>query len=163
MLQPRASSPPSAKKSAWTVRTEAITRKAACGPRRTARIIPPPRCPLDPVPGIVKLIICAAKMKAPRTPIRGIVRSSICRLQPLRGIPGYRRRSRPQRRPHGGGEQGICHVHGRFSFLEHHFMITNIAAHQNLNAIPASSDQSVSAAVSPYFTPKSREKLSETS
>ena len=78
MLHPSASSPPSAKKSAWTVRTEAMTRKAACGPRRMARIIPPPRCPLDPVPGIVKLIICEAKMKAPSTPIRGIVRSSSC-------------------------------------------------------------------------------------
>ena len=29
MLQPSASSPPSAKKSAWTVRTEAVTRNAA--------------------------------------------------------------------------------------------------------------------------------------
>ena len=87
MLQPRASSPPSAKKSAWTVRTEAITRKAACGPRRMARIIPPPRCPLDPVPGIVKLIIWLAKMKAPRTPIRGIVRSSICRFSRFEANP----------------------------------------------------------------------------
>ena len=77
ILQPSASRPPSAKKSAWTVRTEAMTRKAAWGPRRMARIIPPPRCPLEPVPGIVKLIICAAKMKAPSTPIRGIVLSSI--------------------------------------------------------------------------------------
>jgi len=76
MLQPRASRPPSAKKRAWTVNTEAMTRKAACGPRRTARIIPPPRCPLEPVPGIVKLIIWEAKMKAPRTPMRGIFRSS---------------------------------------------------------------------------------------
>jgi hypothetical protein len=32
------------------------------------------------VPGIVKLIICAAKMKAPRTPIRGISFSSIVSL-----------------------------------------------------------------------------------
>ena len=78
MLHPSASSPPSAKKSAWTVNTEAMTRKAACGPRRTARIIPPPRCPLDPVPGIVKLIIWEAKMKAPSTPISGIFRSSRC-------------------------------------------------------------------------------------
>jgi len=37
-------------------------------------------------------------------------------LQPLRGIPRYGRRSRPHRRPHGGGEQGICHVHLRISF-----------------------------------------------
>ena len=78
MLHPSASSPPSAKKSAWTVSTEAMTRKAACGPRRIARIIPPPRCPLDPVPGIVKLIIWEAKMKAPSTPISGIFRSSRC-------------------------------------------------------------------------------------
>jgi hypothetical protein len=76
MLQPRASSPPSAKKDACTVNTEAMTRKAACGPRRIARIIPPPRWPLDPVPGIVKLIIWDAKMNAPTTPIRGIFRSS---------------------------------------------------------------------------------------
>ena len=30
-----------------------------------------PRCPLDPVSGIVKLIIWAAKMKVPRTPMSG--------------------------------------------------------------------------------------------
>jgi hypothetical protein len=71
MLQPRASKPPSAKKNACTVNTEAMTRNAAYGPRRIVRISPPPRCPLDPVPGIEKLIICAAKMKAPSTPIMG--------------------------------------------------------------------------------------------
>jgi hypothetical protein len=40
------------------------------------RISPPPRWPLDPVPGIVKLIIWAAKINAPRTPMRGIFPSS---------------------------------------------------------------------------------------
>src|SRR3990172_760039 len=77
MLHPRASSPPSAKNSAWTVRTEAIARKAAWGPRRAARIMPPPRWPLDPVPGIEKLIIGAANTNAAATPMRGAVRSSI--------------------------------------------------------------------------------------
>ena len=71
MLQPNASSPPSAKKKAWTVRTEAITRNAAYGPRSAVRINPPPRCPLDPVPGIEKLIIWEAKMNAPSMPIMG--------------------------------------------------------------------------------------------
>lgn len=33
-----------------------------------------PRCPRDPVPGIVKLIIREAKMTAPSTPIGGIFR-----------------------------------------------------------------------------------------
>jgi hypothetical protein len=50
-----------------------MVRKAAWGPRSIARIIPPPRWPLEPVVGMVKLIICAAKMKAPRTPMRGTV------------------------------------------------------------------------------------------
>jgi hypothetical protein len=34
-------------------------------------------CPLEPVPGIVKLIIMAAKINAPITPISGIVLLSI--------------------------------------------------------------------------------------
>jgi hypothetical protein len=80
MLQPSARSPPSAKKNACTVSTDAITIKAAYGPMSMASIIPPPKCPLEPVPGIVKLIICAAKMKAPRTPMRGIIFSSISSL-----------------------------------------------------------------------------------
>ena len=76
MLQPSASNPPSAKKSACTISTEATTRNAACGPRRIASSRPPPRWPLDPVPGILKLIICAANRNAPSTPISGTRRSS---------------------------------------------------------------------------------------
>ena len=76
MLAPRASSPPSAKNSAWTARIEAITRKAASGPNRMASISAPPRWPLEPVPGMAKLSICAAKTKAPATPISGILLSS---------------------------------------------------------------------------------------
>src|SRR4030042_1320575 len=41
-----------------------------------ARIMPPPRGPLEPVAGIVKLIIWAAKINAPRTPIIGTLCSS---------------------------------------------------------------------------------------
>lgn len=78
MLQPSASRPPSAKNRDCTISTEAIARNPAYGPRRIASIMPPPICPLDPVAGMVKLIICAAKMNAPRTPIRGIICSSIC-------------------------------------------------------------------------------------
>ncbi len=76
MLQPSASRPPSAKNSACTMSTEAMTRKAACGPSRIASSKPPPRWPLDPVPGMAKLIICAANRKAPSTPINGTRRSS---------------------------------------------------------------------------------------
>ncbi len=76
MLHPSARRPPSAKKSAWTTRTEASVRKAAWGPSRIARIIPPPRWPLEPVAGMLKLIIWAAKMNAPRTPINGARASS---------------------------------------------------------------------------------------
>jgi hypothetical protein len=43
----------------------------------TVKIMPPPMCPLEPVPGMVKLIIMAAKMNAPITPINGIVLLSI--------------------------------------------------------------------------------------
>jgi hypothetical protein len=39
--------------------------------------MPPAMCPLEPVPGMVKLIIIAAKINAPMTPIRGIVLLSI--------------------------------------------------------------------------------------
>lgn len=76
MLQPRASSPPSAKKSACTARMAAMTRKPAYGPSRTARMRPPPRWPLDPVPGMVKFSIWQAKMKAPITPMSGTSRTS---------------------------------------------------------------------------------------
>jgi hypothetical protein len=45
MLQPRASSPPSAKKSACTVRMEAMASRGALGSRRTDSRRPPPRWP----------------------------------------------------------------------------------------------------------------------
>ncbi len=80
ILHPKARSPPSAKNRAWTVRMDAMVRKAACGPSRIARIIPPPKCPLEPVPGIEKLIIWAAKMNAPRTPMSGALLSSMFSL-----------------------------------------------------------------------------------
>src|SRR5450759_3939971 len=76
-LHPRARSPPSPKSSAWIARIDTTTRKAACGPRRIASSSAPPRWPLEPVPGSWKLIIWAAKTKAPRTPIKGTRRSSV--------------------------------------------------------------------------------------
>ena len=76
MLAPRASKPPSAKNKACTVSTDAITTSAGQGPSSRASSSPPPRWPLDPVPGIAKLIICAAKTKAPSMPISGTRRSS---------------------------------------------------------------------------------------
>src|SRR5674476_1389352 len=54
-------------------------------PRRMARISAPPRCPLEPVPGIAKLSIWAAKTKAPATPINGILLSSSS-LRTLRAL-----------------------------------------------------------------------------
>ena len=76
MLVPSASRPPSAKKKAWITSTEEIVRNAAWGPSSSESSSPPPRWPEEPVPGIVKLIICAAKMKAPSTPISGTLWSS---------------------------------------------------------------------------------------
>ncbi len=49
-----------------------MVRKPAQGPRSAESSIAPQRCPLEPVPGMVKLIIWAAKTKAPITPMRGI-------------------------------------------------------------------------------------------
>ena len=51
--------------------TDERVTNPAHGPRTAASRIPPTRCPLDPVPGIEKLIICAAKTKAPMTPMSG--------------------------------------------------------------------------------------------
>jgi hypothetical protein len=76
MLQPSASRPPSAKKRACTARMEAITMRAAFLPKRIARSSAPTRCPLEPVPGMAKFSIWAAKTKAPATPISGILLSS---------------------------------------------------------------------------------------
>ena len=56
----------------WISRTPIIVRNPACGPSRAESSIPPQRCPEDPVPGMVKLIICAAKTNAPITPMTGI-------------------------------------------------------------------------------------------
>ena len=54
----------------------AMTRNPAYGPRRTAKLRPPPRWPLEPVPGMVKFSIWQAKMKAPSTPMSGTSRIS---------------------------------------------------------------------------------------
>ena len=75
MLHPRASRPPSANTMHCTTSTEANVRNAAHGPRIAERSIPPTICPLDPVPGIAKFIIWAAKTNAPITPMSGRIRS----------------------------------------------------------------------------------------
>lgn len=51
--------------------TDVSVMKPAHGPSMADSNTPPTMCPLEPVPGIEKLIICAAKMKAPITPIKG--------------------------------------------------------------------------------------------
>ena len=71
MLQPRASSPPSAKNRHWITSTAASASSAGPPPSRADSRMPPPMCPLDPVPGMVKLIIWAANTKAPPTAIMG--------------------------------------------------------------------------------------------
>jgi len=48
-----------------------MTTNAAHGPSMIASSIPPPRCPLEPVPGIGKFTIWAANTNAPITPIIG--------------------------------------------------------------------------------------------
>jgi len=65
MLHPSASSPPSAKKSAWTVSTEAMTRKRRAA--KETRGSSSPRCPLDRCRDR-EVDIWEAKMKAPSTP-----------------------------------------------------------------------------------------------
>ena len=80
MLQPRAKSPPSAKNKHWITNTEAIVKNPASGPNNDANKIPPPICPLEPVPGIVKFIICDANTNAPSTPIKGIFLSKLIDL-----------------------------------------------------------------------------------
>ena len=49
--------------------------KAAQGPSTALSRMPPITCPLEPVPGIEKLIICAANTKAPITPMSGMMSS----------------------------------------------------------------------------------------
>ena len=53
------------------MRMAAMVIRAGAVPRTAARRMAPLRCPLAPVPGMVKLIICAAKVKAPSTAMNG--------------------------------------------------------------------------------------------
>ena len=63
------------------MRIAAMMTMPAAGPNKIARSTPPPRWPLVPGrTGRVKLIIWAAKTKAPITPIRGNRSSAIARL-----------------------------------------------------------------------------------
>ena len=79
MLHPSAKSPPSANSRHWISSTPIIVKNAAYGPSSAVSSMPPQRWPLDPVPGMVKLIICAAKTNAPMTPITGIFFGSLSR------------------------------------------------------------------------------------
>ena len=79
MLQPSARSPPSANSRHCISSTPIIARNPAYGPSSAESSIPPHRCPEEPVPGIVKLIICAANTNAPITPITGIFFASFSR------------------------------------------------------------------------------------
>lgn len=83
ILQPRAISPPSAKIRHWMIRTEVRVMKAAQGPNSAANRTPPMIWPDEPVPGMEKLIIWAANMNAPKTPIMG-TRSSRRIVETLR-------------------------------------------------------------------------------
>ena len=74
-LAPSAEMPPSANANAWTAMTTAITSEASHGPSSTAASVAPRKWPLVP-PAIGKLSICAAKMKAARTPSSGTRASS---------------------------------------------------------------------------------------
>ena len=76
ILHPSASSPPSANIRHCTNKTPIIVRNPAYGPNNADKSIPPHKCPEEPVPGIVKLIICAANTNAPMTPITGIFDTS---------------------------------------------------------------------------------------
>ena len=62
-LDPRAKMPPSAKKIACTVKITHIERNATYGPSNIESNRVPIICPLEPVCGIAKLIICRAKTK----------------------------------------------------------------------------------------------------
>ena len=75
ILAPKAMNPPSAKARHWITSTEASVISAAHGPSMADSRMPPTKWPLDPVPGIEKLIIWAAKTNAPMTLISGTMRS----------------------------------------------------------------------------------------
>jgi hypothetical protein len=49
-----------------------MDKSAGAMPSMAASRTPPTKCPLEPVAGIAKFSICAAKTKAPITPIMGI-------------------------------------------------------------------------------------------
>ena len=70
---------------AWTEITAVITRTAGQGPSKITAREAPNKCPEVP-PATVKLSICAAKMAAARTPIKGTVRSPSCLLVFLKAI-----------------------------------------------------------------------------
>ena len=75
MLVPRAVTPPSAKRRAWTTRTMETQSAPVYGPTRIAASAPPSRWPLTPG-RIGKLTIWTAKMNAATRPASGTVRSS---------------------------------------------------------------------------------------
>ena len=71
MLHPSARIPPSANMNACIASTQESAMNAPWLPSTAANSIPPPMWPLEPVPGIAKFIICAAKTNAPITPMSG--------------------------------------------------------------------------------------------
>lgn len=73
ILHPKAKRPPSPKNKHWTINIDTSDKNPASGPKIAASKTPPVICPLDPVPGIEKLIIWAANTNAPTTPINGIL------------------------------------------------------------------------------------------
>ena len=77
---PSAIRPPSANSRHWMSSTPIIVKNAAYGPTMAVSSIPPQRWPDDPVPGIVKFIICAAKTNAPMTPMVGMILSVVSRF-----------------------------------------------------------------------------------
>jgi len=70
-LAPKVEIPPSTKITACIKTTMVMLRIAAYGPNKTARKVPPTRCPLAPAK-IGKLIIWAAKTKALETANMGV-------------------------------------------------------------------------------------------
>ena len=125
ILAPKAMNPPSAKARHWITSTEASVISAAHGPSMADSRMPPTKWPLDPVPGIEKLIIWAAKTNAPMTPISGTMRSlspsasrrsffACFTFQAATPQQGQRHGSRGDE--YRRGHQSVGHVH-RLSFL----------------------------------------------